>query len=105
MYADNMDGSGKWGKGRKKTMICKNIICRIRDVHRNLQYTYFARIRSNERIDFKEVDYREEREQAFCCSLMIMSVLKKINPEYSLEGLMLKLKLQYFVHLMQRTDS
>jgi len=29
----------------------------------------------------------------------------EINPEYSLEGLMLKLKLQYFDHLMQRTDS
>ena len=33
------------------------------------------------------------------------SVLKEINPEYSLEGLMLKLKLQYFGHLMQRVDS
>ena len=33
------------------------------------------------------------------------SILKKINPEYSLEGLMLKLKLQYFGHLMQRNDS
>ena len=33
------------------------------------------------------------------------SILKKINPEYSLEGLMLKLKLQYFGHLMRRTDS
>ena len=33
------------------------------------------------------------------------STLKEISPEYSLEGLMLKLKLQYFVHLMQRTDS
>ena len=32
-------------------------------------------------------------------------VLKEINPEYSLEGLMLKLKLQYFGHLMWRTDS
>ena len=31
--------------------------------------------------------------------------LKEINPEYSLEGLMLKLKLQYLSHLMQRTDS
>ena len=31
--------------------------------------------------------------------------LKEINPEYSLEGLMMKLKLQYFGHLMQRTDS
>ena len=33
------------------------------------------------------------------------SILKEINPEYSLDGLMLKLKLQYFGHLMQRTDS
>ena len=33
------------------------------------------------------------------------SILKEISPEYSLEGLMLKLKLQYFDHLMQRTDS
>ena len=32
-------------------------------------------------------------------------ILKEISPEYSLEGLMLKLKLQYFGHLMQRTDS
>ena len=33
------------------------------------------------------------------------SVLKEINPEYSLEGLMLKLKLQYFGHLMRKADS
>ena len=33
------------------------------------------------------------------------SILKEISPEYSLEGLMLKLKLQYFDHLIQRTDS
>ena len=33
------------------------------------------------------------------------SILKEISPEYSLEGLMLKLKLQYFGHLIQRTDS
>ena len=33
------------------------------------------------------------------------SILKEISPEYSLKGLMLKLKLQYFDHLMQRTDS
>ena len=33
------------------------------------------------------------------------SMLKEINPEYSLEGLMLKLKLQYFGHLMRRVDS
>ena len=33
------------------------------------------------------------------------SILKEISPEYSLEGLMLKLQLQYFGHLMQKTDS
>ena len=34
-----------------------------------------------------------------------LSILREINPEYSLEGLMLKLKLQYFGHLMQTADS
>ena len=34
-----------------------------------------------------------------------LSILKEISPEYLLEGLMLKLKLQYFGHLIQRTDS
>ena len=38
-------------------------------------------------------------------SSLSMSILKEISPEYSLEGLMLKLKLQYFGHLMRRTDS
>ena len=33
------------------------------------------------------------------------SILKEVSPEYSLEGLMLKLELHYFGHLMQRTDS
>ena len=44
-----------------------------------------------------------------CCSILVlsclMSILKEISPEYSSEGLMLKLKLQYSGHLMQRTDS
>ena len=35
----------------------------------------------------------------------VQSILKEISPEYSLEGQMLKLKLQYFGHLMQRTES
>ena len=39
------------------------------------------------------------------CKEIQQSILKEISPEYSLEGLMLKLKLQYFGHLMQRTDS
>ena len=40
-----------------------------------------------------------------CLSLSNQSILKEISPEHSLEGLMLKLKLQYFGHLMRRTDS
>ena len=39
------------------------------------------------------------------CTEIEQSILKEISPEYSLEGLMLKLKLQYFGHLMQRADS
>ena len=39
------------------------------------------------------------------CKEINQSILKKISPEYSLEGLMPKLKLHYFGHLMQRTDS
>ena len=39
------------------------------------------------------------------CKEIIQSILKKISPEYSLERLILKLKLQYFGHLMQRADS
>ena len=39
------------------------------------------------------------------CKIKPVNPKKKINPKYSLEGLLLKLKLQYFGHLMQRTDS
>ena len=39
------------------------------------------------------------------CKEIQQSILKEISPGYSLEGLMLKLKLQYFGHLMRRTDS
>ena len=45
-----------------------------------------------------------EKLMLLTCGVEDSSILKEINPEYSLEGLMLKLKLQYFGHLMQRTD-
>ena len=48
------------------------------------------------RIDWAELPWRVRSNK---------SILKEINPEYSLEGLMLRLKLQYFGHLMQRADS
>ena len=44
-------------------------------------------------------------ESPFTARRSNQSILKEINPEYSLEGLLLKLKLQYFGYLMQRTDS
>ena len=44
-------------------------------------------------------------ESSLDCRRANQSILKEISPEYSLEGLMLKLKLQYFGHLMQRADS
>ena len=47
--------------------------------------------------DSRELDWTAKRSN--------QSILKEVSPEYSLEGLMLKLKLQHFGHLMQRTDS
>ena len=44
-------------------------------------------------------------ESSLACKEINQSILKEINPEYSLEGLILKLKLQYFGHLMRRNDS
>ena len=44
-------------------------------------------------------------ESSLNCKEINQSILKEINPEYSLEGLMLKLKLHYFGHLMQRANS
>ena len=44
------------------------------------------------------------RTEAMSCLLFTVHQAKEIGPEYSLEGLILKLKLQYFGHLMQRTD-
>ena len=45
------------------------------------------------------------REDSWTARRSNQSILKEINPEYLLEGLMLKWKLQYFGHLMQRADS
>ena len=59
--------------------------------------------------------WRSDGFKLWCCKRLLklpwtarrsnQSILKEINPEYSLEGLMLKLKLQYFGHLMRRADS
>ena len=54
---------------------------------------------------FWNVILRKTLESPLHCRRSNQSILKEISPEYSLEGLMLKLKLQYFGHLMRRTDS
>ena len=70
----------------------------------------------SESCTIKKVDHRRfDAFELWCCRRLLrvpwtarrsnQSILKEISPEYSLEGLMLKLKLQYFVNLMQRTDS
>ena len=59
----------------------------------------------NQRIDFELWCWRRLLRVPWTASRSNQSILKEINPEYSLEGLMLKLKLQYFGHLMQRVDS
>ena len=63
----------------------------------------------------KAEHWRIDAFELLCCRRLLrvpwtarrsnQSILKEISPEYSLEGLMLKLKLQYFGHLMRRTDS
>ena len=76
---------------------------------------------SSSHVWMRELDYKESWVPKYWCFLTVVlerllrvpwtarrsnqSILKEISPEYSLEGLMLKLKLQYFGHLMQTTDS
>ena len=59
-----------------------------------------------QRIDaFQTVVLKKTLESPWDCKKINQSILKEINPEYSLEGLMLKLKLQYFGHLIWRANS
>ena len=57
-----------------------------------------------QRIDALKLVLEKTLESSLDSKAIRPSILKEISPEYSLEGLMLKLKLQYFGHLMQRTD-
>ena len=54
---------------------------------------------------FETVVLEKPLESPLTARRSIQSILKEISPEYSLEGLMMKLKFQYFGHLMRRTDS
>ena len=58
-----------------------------------------------QRIDAFELWFEKTLESPLDCKEIHQSIIKEISPGCSLEGLRLKLKLQYFGHLMQRTDS
>ena len=84
-------------------------ICKIFDFHSNL---YFLVQNTGNTFDFLTKDNIKIRLYLIVTMMITwtarrpnQSILKEISPGYSLEGLMLKLKLQYFGHLMQRTDS
>ena len=71
-----------------------------------LCHTVTERKLSTEKIDTFELwCWRRLLRVPWTARTSSQSILKEISPEYSLEGLMLKLKLQYFGHLMRRTDS
>ena len=55
--------------------------------------------------DAFELCWRKLLRVPWTAKISNQSILKEINPDYSLEGVLLKLKLQYFGHLMQRADS
>ena len=67
--------------------------------------SYSIKKAEHQRIDAFELRCWKRLESLFTSRRSNQSILKEISPEYSLEGLMLKLKLQYFVHLIWRTDS
>ena len=68
--------------------------------------SWIIKIAEHQRMDaFKLWGWRRLLRVPWTARRSIQSTLKEISPEYSLEGLMLKLKLQYFGHLMRRTDS
>ena len=64
-----------------------------------------AAILISNKIDFKIKIITRDSRVPWTARRTNQSILKNIKPEYSLEGLILKLKLQYFGHLMQRADS
>ena len=113
---------------KRRLLLGRNVMTNLNSILKNKDITLPAKIHLVKAMVFPVVMYRCEswtvkkaeyrRMDAFelwCWRRLLrvpwtarrsnQSILKEINPEYSLEGLMLKLKLQYFGHLMRRTDS
>ena len=89
-----------------KVFVCNNICMRILIVVMYGCETWTIKKAERQRIDaFGLWCWRRLLRVCWTARRSNQSILKKISPEYSLEGLMLKLKLQYFGHLMRRADS
>ena len=112
-----------WGQGAwKKTMTSLDSVLKTRDITLPTKVhlvkamvfpvvmfgceSWTIKKAEHQRIDaFKLWCWRRLLRVSWTARRSNQSILKEINPEYSLEGLILKLKLQYFSHLMWRTDS
>ena len=95
-----------WTSRRSNQSILKEISpeCSLEGLMLKLKLQYFGCVM--QRIDAFELWYwRRLLRVHWTARRSHQSILKEINPEYSLEGLILKLKLSYFGHLMQRADS
>ena len=88
----------------RKAMTNLDSVLKSRDI--TLDYSWTLKKAEYQRIDAFELwCWRRFLRIPWSARRSNQSILKEINPEYSLEGLMVKLKLQYFGHLIQRTDS
>ena len=94
----------------------KNVICLSKDMLPSQSYGFSCGHVWMQELDIKKAEcWRIDALPLWCWRRLLrvpwtarrskLSILKEISPEYSLEGLMLKLKLQHFGHLMWRTDS
>ena len=85
----------------------KNVVCFSKSFkYKLLHWSWTILKAEHQRIDaFELCCWRRFLKVSWAAKRSKQSILKEINPEYLLEGLMLKLKLQYFGHLMQRADS
>ena len=84
---------------------CKKSYNKTREHIKKQRHYLLTMIPIVKAVVFPVVMYRCERWESLTARRSNQSILKEISPEYSLEGLMLKLKIQYFGHLMGTTDS
>ena len=83
----------------------RKVITNLESILKSRDISLLTQVHLVKAMIFPVVMYRCERWESLTARRSNQSILKEISPEYSLEGLMLKLKIQYFGHLMGTTDS